>query len=818
MPVRTPSEPPDAGAKTEGAGESAARPGTVADARSAADGRPAADTRAFARPGLLSRPVAGLVVVLLAAVGYAAFAHGATGPPADTRLQVALALALALACAVWLWDGGLRVRASSLGWAGIVLLVLLAAWTGVTVVWSIAPESTWAQFNRTVAYVVVLVLAVTAGASDRRALVAAAAGFVGISVLVALYALGGKVAPGLHVGGVFSLDHTASVSRLRAPLEYWNALGLICALAAPLALRFAAASEAPRLARLAALASLLVLIVTLGLTYSRGGMLALGVGVAVAVALCAPRLRTLLLFGLAAVASVPPLAFAFTRPDLTGNGVPLAARQDDGLVLLAILLACMGVLLVCGALLVSLERRIAAHPRRARAIARLGAVAAAAALLVIVAGAAASPRGIGGGAKGGAERSSTQRQDDKTDPRRLTSTSTSNRGAWWAEARGAAADRPVQGWGAGSFFLLHRRYRHNTLDVLQPHSVPLQWLSETGVVGLGLGLGAFLALITAGAVAVRRTIAAGLDRAVGAAACAAGAAWLVHGTVDWDWDIPGVTIPALVLLGLVVGAGARAPEGAPSPAGRLGRSRRSDPARMGGLALASLLCLAVALSAVVPRYAREKADDALVGLGERPSDARLDEASTRAELATKLDPLAVDGLYASASIAQRRGNLDEARRFLVRAVGRRPDDPEPWVRLARLELLRRDADGLRRTSARALALDPNSEPIRRLAEAGLGLQAPPAESATATGTPLTALIAPVAAPPPGAAPAPGTGTPPGTAPPPGTPPPPATVPPPGRPPPPATAPAPGNPPPPVVRPPRGTLPPLTPRPLPPAQG
>ena len=796
----------------------AARPGASADARrgALADARPGAPAgaRSTAGTGMLSRPVAGLVFALLAAVGYAAFAHGATRPPAETRLQVAIAVVLALACAAWLWDGGLRVRARPLGWAGIVLLVVFAAWTGVTVVWSIAPEGTWSQFNRTVAYVLVLVLAVTAGASDRRALVAAAAGFLGVAVVVALYALGGKVAPGLHVGSLFSLDHTAGLSRLRAPLEYWNALGLICALAAPLALRFAAASEATRVARLAALAALLVFLVTLGLTYSRGGVLALMVGVAVAVALCRPRVRALLLLGFAAAAAVPPLALAFTRPDLTGNGIPLAARQDDGLVLLAILLASMAGLLACGALLISLERRIARHPRRARGLSRLGAAAAGAALLVIVAGAAASPGGIGGGTSGGPAGSSAPARDDKTDPRRLTSTSSSNRALWWAEASGAAADRPVEGWGAGSFFLLHRRYRNDTLDVLQPHSVPLQWFSETGVVGLGLGIGAFLALIAAGAVAVRRTLAPGLDRAAGAAACAAGAAWLVHGMVDWDWDIPGVTLPALVLLGLVVGAGARTPADASSPAGRPGSSRRSDTVRIGGLALCSLLCLAVALSALVPRYARGKADAAIASLGKRPSDTTLDKAATRAELATKLDPLAVDGLYASASIAERREDLDEARRFLVRAVNRRRDDPEPWVRLARIELLRRDAEGLRRASARALALDPRNPAVLRLAQGAEELQAPASESATATGTPLAALIAPpVAAPvPPGAAPAPGSPSAPSPAPAPSPSPSPETAPPSGNPPPPAPALPPG------FSPSDKPLPPLTPRPSPPLSG
>ena len=40
-----------------------------------------------------------LLLALLAAAAYAAFAHGATGPPTETRLQVAFALLLAVAVA-----------------------------------------------------------------------------------------------------------------------------------------------------------------------------------------------------------------------------------------------------------------------------------------------------------------------------------------------------------------------------------------------------------------------------------------------------------------------------------------------------------------------------------------------------------------------------------------------------------------------------------------------------------------------------------------------------------------------------------------------
>jgi uncharacterized protein HemY len=140
---------------------------------------------------------------------------------------------------------------------------------------------------------------------------------------------------------------------------------------------------------------------------------------------------------------------------------------------------------------------------------------------------------------------------------------------------------------------------------------------------------------------------------------------------------------------------------------------------------------------VLPNYAKDKVDDAVAGLGERPGDLELDDATKEAELASKLDPLSVDGYYAAASIAQRRGDLPAMRVYLVRATRRQPDNVEVWVKLARVELLRGDLAGLRRATRRALELDPMGESVRELAAFGLRLQTPAAASATATGTPLS---------------------------------------------------------------------------------
>ena len=64
-----------------------------------------------------------------------------------------------------------------------------------------------------------------------------ALGYLAIATLVALYALGGKLFPWFEIPGLIDLNHTERFSRLRAPLDYWNALALVCVMAVPLAVR-----------------------------------------------------------------------------------------------------------------------------------------------------------------------------------------------------------------------------------------------------------------------------------------------------------------------------------------------------------------------------------------------------------------------------------------------------------------------------------------------------------------------------------------------------------------------------------------------------
>src|SRR3954452_6740407 len=212
------------------------------------------------------RPGAAITVVLLLAILYAAFAHGATALGDEARVQIVLALAAAVACGAWLWHGGLRLAAAPWAWAGLALLTGFAVWSGITLDWSIAPARTWIELNRAVAYVLVVALALAAGAWDARAPRRLALGYLAVAMLVSLYALGGKLVPGLHIPGIINLNHTSHISRLRAPLDYWNALALFCVMAVPIALRLAVEVSRPRSWRLAGLVCLALLAVTIGLT------------------------------------------------------------------------------------------------------------------------------------------------------------------------------------------------------------------------------------------------------------------------------------------------------------------------------------------------------------------------------------------------------------------------------------------------------------------------------------------------------------------------------------------------------------------------
>ncbi len=707
----------------------------------------AASTRAPRAAQRLSAPLAAgvrahpaaLATALALAATYAAFAAGATRYPQETRLQVLLALTALAATVSWAVGGGVRLRLGRPAAVGLALVVALAAWSALSLGWSITPDRTWLEANRAIAYALVVALALAVGASDPRAIERTTLLLLGSAVLVAANAFATKALPAVTLGGLVDFDRAGGLSRLRAPLGYWNAVALVCALALPAALRVACDRSRGHPGRAAALVAALLLVCVIGLTYSRGGLLAVATAAVVLTVTGGARLRGLLTLAAVALASLPVLAVAFARPGTAQNGAELAQRAADGRVLLLAFVLCALLLVAAGLVAWRLERRVRWSAARTRALFRVAATLAAFGVLLGVAGLAVSDRGLPGTVADRIEAFTEPSRDDAFDPGRLVTTTSGNRWVWWKEALGAWSDRPVGGWGAGSFRATHLRYRVDELSVTQAHSVPLQFLAETGLVGLLLYAGALGAL---GFAAVRRVraLGAGRERDFAGAALAAVAAWVVHGFYDWDWNIPGATLPALVLLGVLAGGAAGERVRAVLP-GRPA-DRPAAPALV--VAAAALVLSLVAASSVLPSWADGKASDAQVAVRAGSDEAALLEAAAASDLAARLDPLALRPLLASAAIARRRGRPLEARAFLLEAVERQPDSAEAWLNLAATAFLLADRVGFERAALRALELDPRSPRARSAALAAVAYRQPPGASATAVGTPLAP--APVQAP------------------------------------------------------------------------
>jgi hypothetical protein len=670
--------------------------------------------------------LAGLLLVVL----LAASTGGASGRTDLAWVQTGLVLLALVAATGWLGSRRLRPAASVATVAGLVALAALAAWAAASLTWSVAPDRSWTEANRVLAYVVAGALGVVVGSTLPRARARVAQGFVAVTTLVALWALAGKVLPGV-------VEHATEVARLRAPLDAPSLLGIVCAFGALLAVRLAAQPDGSPRGRTSALVALLVLLSTLALTYSRGALLALAAGLVVLCALPGPRLRGLAAFALAALAAAPVVVLAFSVTELRADAVATDERVEAGL-LLGVVVVGMAVLLAAAGRFLIGRESVRGGRERAVWLGLAGLVALLAAAGVVAM--AAAPGGVDGTLDRATDEFTTDVRDAPTDPERLLSTSSDGRWAWWSEALGAFADEPVHGWGASAFPVARRLYRESPVAVEHAHSLPLGWLADLGAVGAGIGAVAIVLLVT-GAAARVRALAPGRERDLAGALLAAAVAVLVHALVDPDWSVPAVVLPALVALGV---AGARSTRARPvlveaaGPEGGVGRVL--------GLVAVALVLAAALVSAWLPAWSQARTDDALAATGQR---SQLEDAAADAALAARLDPTAVRPLLAQATIASARERPLEARAFLLEAVERQPSSVTAWLRLSELALQLADREGARRAVLRALALDPADRALARRARSLQAVVTPPEASATATGTPLpppptVAPITPVA--------------------------------------------------------------------------
>jgi O-antigen ligase len=119
---------------------------------------------------------------------------------------------------------------------------------------------------------------------------------------------------------------------------------------------------------------------------------------------------------------------------------------------------------------------------------------------------------------------------------------------------------PLHGVGAGGWAVDWLRYRPINDFAQDAHSLPLQTLAELGIIGVLL-LIAFLAGI---GVSARDALGRAPARAAGPIAGVV--VYVAHAPLDWDWQMPAVTLVAMILGAAIVAVGQ--PPGVPLAAAR----------------------------------------------------------------------------------------------------------------------------------------------------------------------------------------------------------------------------------------------------------
>lgn len=622
-----------------------------------------------------------LVAMLLpgALTAFLAFRSGGFYLGAASLVAVEMAVAVGLRFAL------ARRPMQGMGPAVAVAAVAMGcfiAWTTLSAHWSGVVARAYPEYSRALLYGLVL-LFFGMLPFDLRRIRWMVYGLAAAIAIVCGAALVARLLP--HV----ILD-TASVSepRLAYPLTYWNALGILACIGTVLCLHLACSTRDPWPVRVAAAPALPLLAVTLYLTLSRGAIWGAGVAVVLYALLGRPRG---LLSGAMATLPTTLIALAAASPSSkVSDGYPYL-MVGAGKHLAVAVVGCMVGAAVLRAALLPLDGwldRLRLPKLDPRAV--WAGVAAALLSVLLVAVAAGVP-----GTLETKYHEFTDRVDvnpERGESRLFSARAEGRFDLWDVALDGYRTDR-LKGTGAGTYELTWNRLRPTASKVENAHSLYLEVLSELGIVGLGLLLIVLVTML--GGFAYR---ARGPDRALFAAILVAGLAWAVHAGVDWDWQMPAVTLWLFALGGATLSRSLKR------------RRRRSHvdlkmaALRAGGVAACLLLTLLPARLALSDSHLNSAIDDFHRG----------DCAAARSEAAAAIDqvsrrptPYMVIGYC---DLLERR--YRPAMREVAQALRH---DPGNWELEYTLAIARAGAGVDPRSAARrAKVLDPREPTLERM--------------------------------------------------------------------------------------------------------
>ncbi len=538
------------------------------------------------------------------------------------------------------------------------LFALYVCWSYLSMTWASAPGVALEGSNRTLLYFLVFTLMLIVPWSETGALVGLLIWTIGIGAL-AVWILA-------RLAAADNLPAMLVQGRLATPTGYLNATGALFTMGLLSGVGLAVRRRLPAPLRGLLLALACAELQLALIVQSRGWLFTLPLVVLAVIALATDRLRWLALaiLPLAGAAAVAHRSLAVYGS--SGSALSTAAARAGR----AGLLAALAVLLV-GIVVAWRDRAARGRVLSAAARRTAGWVAV---VLVVVAAAGGAILATHGHPVRFADRQlhGFSHQEPSTTHASHFDDVGSGRYDFWRVAVDAFLAHPVGGLGQDNFDDYYIPRGRTSEEPRWTHSLELRLLAHTGLVGLLL-FGGFVVAAIAGALGVRRRGGAPA-RSVVAIALVPLIVWLIHGSIDWFWEMPALSGPALGLLGMaasLAGAGAAQP-----PVDRAAGGSRPPDGRSGAPVVARLATVAGALVLVA----------ATVTLGLPYLATRLtsiasdvptsDPSAALADLhrASQLDPLSSTITRTAGEIALGAGRNRLAAARFDQSLSREPDE------------------------------------------------------------------------------------------------------------------------------------------------
>lgn len=549
---------------------------------------------------------------------------------------------------------GPRRTALRLTRASVVALVafgLYVVWSYLSISWAGSRGDALQGSNRALLYLLVFALMSVLPWTAEGALVALLTFVLGVGSIALVMLI--RLASATHVQ-VLMVE-----GRFLAPTGYFNSNAALFTMAALVATALAASRTLPGLLRgtLLALAGASLQLAVLG--QSRGWLFTLPLVLIATFVLVRDRLRV-------AVAAVLPIAATLlvlhrlldVYHSYSGK-LPLsqaAARAGH-----SGLLVCAGILFV--GTLIAWAETIGKLPRVSRRRGRQ--LGTAVTVLAVAAGCAGAISATNGHPIGFLKRqwNGFSNYSIPHSSQSYFAVVGSGRYDFWRVSLDAFLAHPLGGLGQDNFADYYITRRRTNEEPEWTHSLEMRLLAHTGLVGFLL-FATFLIAAIAAALQPRRH-GSEFVRWVSGAALLPLAVWLIHGSVDWFWEMPALSGPALGFLGMAGGLAPR-PVERPAPLPRAARVLMGSAAMVGVLAAAFVLGL--------PYLSAREVSIATSASARDPTGALAD-----LRRAAKLDPLSADPGRLAGTIALRNGEFLEAEQRFGQAAAREPGGWFAWL-------------------------------------------------------------------------------------------------------------------------------------------